>query len=102
MPLTRTRVEFLCNAIALSLCQIFQVHAFREVLADQTIGVFIRAALPGVMRCGEVESGTSGLFDLWILMKLGTVIRGNGFELCDFTIEQLDATPIEGSRRPIF
>ena len=32
-----------------------QIHSFREVLPEQAVGVFVRAALPGTLWIAEVD-----------------------------------------------
>jgi hypothetical protein len=77
MPLTRAGVEFLRNAITLSLSQIFHARAFRYVLTNQPIGVFVCAPFPGVIWVCEKEFRSCRFFNFWILVKLGSVIRSN-------------------------
>jgi hypothetical protein len=43
------------DAIKLALVNIRQVHPFLEVLAQQTAGVFVRSALPRLLRIAEVD-----------------------------------------------
>lgn len=54
--------------------------AFWGVLTDQAVSVFAGAALPGVMRSSEVEEDVGGFFELSIVVELGAVIGGDGFE----------------------
>ena len=87
MPFARSGVEMLRNSIALSLSQVSHAGAFRDVLANQTVGVFVRSPLPGVMRCGEVECRVGRGFDLRILMELCSIISRNGFEFGGFPLK---------------
>ena len=43
------------DAIEFVLVNIRQVHPFWEVLAQQTVGVFVRSALPRLLRIAEVD-----------------------------------------------
>jgi hypothetical protein len=92
---TRTGVQFLRNSIALSLSKILHAGSFRDVLANQSVGIFVGTSLPGVMRICEVKASVCRGLDFRILMKLGAVIRGDRFERSGLTVQQLDATPIE-------
>ena len=42
-----------------------EVGAFREVAAQQPIGVLVSPALPGAVRIGEEHAKLGGLFDLF-------------------------------------
>jgi len=54
--------------------------ALGDVLSYQSVGVLVRAALPGVVWSGEVEGDTGALFDGGVVVELRAVIRGDGFE----------------------
>ena len=43
------------DGIEFVLVNIRQVHPFWEVLAQQTVGVFVRSALPRLLRIAEVD-----------------------------------------------
>jgi len=51
-----------------------------HVLADQAVGVFVRPALPGVMRSGEIEGSAGGLLEGGVVVELGAVVGGDGLE----------------------
>ena len=57
-----------------------RAHAltFRQVLTNQFVGVLVGAALPRVMRGGEVEAGGGLLFDRSVAVELGPIIDGDG------------------------
>ena len=84
-------------AITLSLRQVFHVRTFRQVLPDQSIGVFVGAPLPGGIRVSEVEGCVSGRFDLRVLMKLGTIICRDGLEFGSLGLQRLDASLVPSS-----
>jgi len=54
--------------------------AFWHVLTDQAVGVFAGTALPRVMRSGEEEADSCGTLELSVVVELGAVVSGDGFE----------------------
>lgn len=72
MPRTGPKAETLARPLIdgmvclrdLFLAHAGEVGALREVLPRQAVGVLVGAALPGVMRRGEVERGTRDGLDL--------------------------------------
>ena len=54
-----------------------------EVLnhGNQAIGIFNRAALPGMMGVGEIEYRSGRFFNFRVLVELGSIIRGDRLEL---------------------
>lgn len=65
---------------ALVLGQASHAGAFRQVLADQAVGVLVGSAFPGVVRIGEVERDASSGFDALVIMELGAIVRRDGFD----------------------
>jgi hypothetical protein len=53
--LSRPRVESARDAIEVSLRKAGQVGSLRQVLADETVGVLVRPALPLALRIAEVR-----------------------------------------------
>ena len=51
----RSIVEFSSNGVELGLAVHRQIGAFREVLAQQTVGILVRATLPWAVRIAEVD-----------------------------------------------
>src|ERR1700720_1646794 len=51
-----------------------EVGAFGEVATQQSIGVFVRATLPGAVRVGEVHAQSGSLFDFFESGELLAVI----------------------------
>jgi hypothetical protein len=45
-------------------CDLCQVAAFGQILAQEAVGVFVGAPLPGVVRMGEVDGQIQLLFQL--------------------------------------
>ena len=55
--------------------------AFGDVLANQAVGVFAGAALPRMMRSREEEEADAGsTLELNVVVELGAVVSGDGFE----------------------
>ena len=65
-------------------------ECFGQVLADQAVGVLVGAALPGVMRIGEVERHAGGVLDPGVAVELGAVVGGDGLELLGMPADQRD------------
>ena len=55
MSFPRSVVEFVGNGIAFGLHEPAHRFSLRPVLSQQTIGVLVAAAFPGVVRTGEVD-----------------------------------------------
>ena len=56
-----SHVDFVGNEIDLLLAVARQIGALGQVLADQSVGVFIGAALPWAVRVAEVHGDAGGL-----------------------------------------
>lgn len=65
---------------AMGLGEVGEGCAFGGVLADEAVGVFVGAALPGLVWVGEVEGGAEMLFDELVSVELGTVVGGDGLD----------------------
>ena len=63
------------DGVAVLLREVLHALAFREVLADQPVGVFVGPTFPRMMGCGEVEARARALFDGGVVMELGAVVR---------------------------
>ena len=57
-----------------------QTFAFGQVLSDQSVGVFVGAAFPGVVGRGEVAGGSAVLLKFLVVVELGAVVEGDGVE----------------------
>jgi hypothetical protein len=55
--LSRPVVEFCGDVVEVGLCEVGDLGAFGEGLAEQTIGVFVAATLPG-LRGSQKKTGT--------------------------------------------
>src|SRR6185436_11861889 len=62
------------NGRTLRLREMRHAGPLGEVLADEAVGVFIRAAFPGMMRRGEIHLGRGRSLERCIPMKLRAVI----------------------------
>ena len=61
--------------MAVELGQVGHAVALREVLPPQPVGVLVGAALPAVVRRGEVEACGRLLFDGRVVVEVGAVVR---------------------------
>ena len=77
------------------LGEILHGLALRKVLADQAIGVLIRATFPRVVGSSKVERDPGCVLDLSKAMELGSVISSDGFEQIWATIDELDQSAVE-------
>src|SRR5581483_7983370 len=93
----RAMVEMLSDAIAVALGEVAEVGALGQVLAEEAVGVFVGAALPGVMWQGEVDAGVKAAFDRAIAVELGAVIRGERVHGMRFVAQELHG-PASGER----
>ena len=73
-------VEGIGDGVALELGERGEVRAFRKVLADEAVGVFVGAAFPGVVGSGEVDWDAQLSFDGFVGVEFSAVIGGDGFE----------------------
>lgn len=80
VPLAWSVIESEGDLGAPSLAEVLHRGALRDVLANEPIGVLVRAALPGVIRSGEVEGRAGGALDVAVAMELRSVVDGDGFE----------------------
>ena len=71
---SRSVVELVGDGVALLLGQGTQVHPFGQVLANQSLGVLVRAPLPRMVRRGEVELRSARLLDPPVTVELAPVI----------------------------
>jgi len=63
-------VKFIYDLIDLLLGDDFKVSAFREVLANEPIGIFIQATYPGSVRMCKVKFGIEFVGDSLVISKL--------------------------------
>ena len=62
-------VEFVGDQVAIGLGDTLHGVSFLEVLADQSIGIFVRTTFPGVVRCGEVAGDWVGGFNAGVVVE---------------------------------
>jgi len=74
MPFSWAVVELAGDGITGLLRQVFEAHSFRQILADQTVGVLIRSSLPGVVRGGEIEADITRRLHFAVGMELAAVV----------------------------
>lgn len=97
--LARSGVEFVGNDVALTLGECSHAGAFGEVRANQAIGIFIGAALPGVMGGGEVELQSERALDRGIAVELGAVVGDDGAKVFGVVLGQANGAVVELMRR---
>ena len=85
-------VEFSGDQLALRLGQTGEAGAFGEVLTDESVGVFVGAALPSVMWISEVDLGPEEPLDIFEAMELGAVIGGDAMHWVQLAEQQPDRT----------
>ena len=74
--LSRSLVEFACDGIEVLLTVDREVGAFREVLAQKAVGVFVGAALPRAVGIAEVDVEIGGQRQAFVIGKLLAAILG--------------------------
>ena len=63
---------------------------FRKVLADQAIGIFIQAPLPGMIGPGKVALAIQGGGDRFMAGEFQAIIKGYGMDLFRMKLQQAD------------
>src|SRR5256885_4256961 len=100
VPFSRAVVECRRDHIALVLGEALHGSALRQVLANESVGVFVRSPFPGVIRGGEVDLHAGGSLDLLVAVELRTVVDGDGFEQAGMRQNQLDHAFVERGNVP--
>lgn len=80
MALAWSCVQFMGNDVAVLLSDTFHGMPLLEVLAYQSIGVFVGSSLPGVVGGGEVTGDWVCCFDASVVVELRTIVEGNSLE----------------------
>ena len=83
-------IEMMSDLSAETWGKMSETSALGEVLTDESVGVLVGAAFPGVMGSGEEEGSIECVFDRLVAVELGSVIRGNGADGVRLTGEQVD------------
>src|SRR5262245_31371225 len=73
----------------------FHAVSLGQVLPQETIGVLVGAALPGVMGRGEVEAGRSGALDGPVAMELAAVVDGDRVDRARLDANQMPHAPVD-------
>jgi len=89
-------IELERDLVAACLREASHGRTLGDVLANEAVRVLVRAAFPGVIRSGEVESGVGESLDLAITVKLGAVVDGDGLEQMLVGADQLEDAPVRG------
>src|ERR671938_525398 len=70
-------VELIGDGVEFGLADGGEVGAaFREVLAEQAVGVFVAAALPGAVRVAEVDRAAGGQAELGVAGHFAALVPG--------------------------
>ncbi len=86
----RTTVQRAGDLVTTGLSEVGQRGAFGEILADETVCIFVGAALPGMVRSGEVDRGAEGALEVHVAVELDAVVGGDGAHRVRFAGEKLD------------
>lgn len=97
-PLARSCVKFARDGVAQVLAKAGHALTFRQVLPNQAVGVFVAAALPRVVRGGEVKDGAGMLLDLLVIVELRAIITGDGRKRPGVLIDKMDDAAVERGR----
>lgn len=81
------------------LVESFHTLSFRQVLPDQSVGVFVGPSFPRVMRSGKVELRAGGLLNGSIAVEFGSIIRSDRFKPAGVSHHQLKRRSVGFLRR---
>ena len=71
-------IKFGGDGVAVALGERAEVCAFGEVLADQSVGVFVCAAFPGLVWMGEVDGRMEVRLQVFIHVEFRAVVGSDG------------------------
>lgn len=74
-------VEFVHDVVKILLGDGREITALRKILANEAIGVFVEAPLPGGVRMSKIKIGIEGLGDGFVLGKLFSVVSREGMDV---------------------
>ena len=83
-PLSGAAIQFRRDPIAVVLGEVGHALSLGQILPDQTIRVFVGAALPRMMQRREIEASAGGPLELGVLVELRAIVdrdRAHGMEL---------------------
>ena len=78
---------------ALALGEGGEMGALGQVLAEEPVGIFVRAAFPGMVRRGEIDRGVQPTFERLVHVELTAVIRRDGVDRIRFVSQEGDGAP---------
>jgi hypothetical protein len=67
-----------------------QVRTFGEILANQSVDIFVQASLPGTIRVGEINLGLEFSGDGFMVGKFSAVVGGEGMDPASMRTQSLD------------
>lgn len=73
-------IEFIGNFITSNSRYMAHARFLGDVLADKSIGVFIGSSFPGVVGRGKEAGNRELMFNFFVAMEFGTIIKCNGTE----------------------
>src|SRR5436190_24306889 len=97
VTLARSVVQRARDCVALVLGQSLHRRALREVLANEAVGVLVRAPLPRGVRGSEVDLHAGCTLDGLVAVKLGAIVDRDGDEQTRVRLNQFDHTFVQGS-----
>ena len=72
---------------AVCLGEDVKIASFPRILSNESIGIFIGSSFPGMVGVAEIEFyGQYGL-DIFVIVKFGTVVDGDGFNAVSRALE---------------
>src|SRR5204862_1709949 len=81
MAFARAGIELPGDPVAITLSDVLQRRPLRQVLAKEAIEVLVRAPFPRMVRRREVAGHSEAALELFVIVKLGTVVERQGVEL---------------------
>ena len=87
MALARSRVQFECDLVAVSLSDSAHRYSLGEVLTNEPVEVFIATSFPRMIGSCEVALHWKKRLQSFVVMELCAVVQGNCLEL-SFVLSQ--------------
>ena len=79
----------------MALAQPGHTGSFRQILADEAVGVLVRAPLPRMMRARGVKASRRARFDPLVVMELCAAVCRNGLEHSLVSLDGPDHMAVE-------